>query len=337
MRAAVYPNSGVPEEIHIETIDDPSPSTTEVVVRVQACSLNHRDLWKLTGIRDSGDGAFVGGADVAGIVEAVGDHVSHVEPGDRVLLFPLSTCGTCRYCREGPENFCADYDSYDGGFAEQCVVDAERLLVLPDNIEFVTAAALPIAYVTAWRMYERANVTVGDKVLIPGATGGLGLAAVQLATVWNVIPVGTTRSAAKAERLKARGVDHVIHAETAEDMTAAVANIGEMDAMLNHLGCPFVEAGLSTLQRNGTMVICGRTAGERAEIDLWDLYFHHRHIVGSTLGTQTDLEQLLEFVETSRLDPVIDSTYPLSEIGDAFAKMQNGDAFGKLIICPSNL
>lgn len=335
MRAAVYPPSGVPEEISIEEFEDPTPGATEAVVSVRACSLNHRDLWKLTGVRDTGDSEFVGGADVAGVVETVGDHVSGVAPGDRVLLFPLSTCGTCRYCRGGPENLCTDYDSYDGGFADRCVVDADRLLVLPEGVDFETAAALPIAYVTAWRMYERAGVTAGDTVLVPGATGGLGLAAVQLATVLNVTAVGTTRSAAKAARLDAHGVDHVVHAETAGAMEDAVADIGEMDAILNHLGGPYVDAGLSTLRRGGTMVVCGRTAGETAELDLWTLYFNHHHVVGSTLGTQPDLERLLGFVETGRLNPVIDSTYSLSDIGAAFTRMQDGDTFGKLVVTPN--
>lgn len=265
----------------------------------------------------------------------MGNDVTGVNPGDRVLVFPLSAFGTCRLCREGPENRCEHYDSFDGGFAERCVVPAESLIALRDDVGFDDAATLPIAYVTAWRMYERAGVTAGDHVLVPGATGGLGWAAVQLGAIRGVTVVGTTRSARKAEALAATGASHVVQTGDPDELVPVVRQIGEMDAVLNHLGGEFVEAGLSTLRRNGAMVVCGRTTGERAEINLWDIYWYQRRVLGSMLGTQPDLERLGDFVADGDLDPIVVTAYPLADIGRAFERMLDGDIFGKLLVHPN--
>lgn len=340
MHAAVYPESGVPGDVRVETVPDPEPEPGEALVRVEACSVNHRDLWKLEGTRETGTD-FVGGADVAGVVEAVepapepaSGRSATVEPGDRVLLCPLLTCGTCRFCREGPENLCAEYDSYDGGFAERCVVRTDRLLPLPDDVGFVAASTLPVAYTTAWRMLDRADVTAGDRVFVPGATGGIGVAAIQLATLRGAETIGTSTSAEKLARLEPLGCDHAIRTGDPEEMVERVGEIGPVDATLNHLGGPYGRVGMEVLRRAGTQVVCGRTAGETTELDLWDTYWHHKDLLGSTLGTQRDLERVLGFLADDEFDAVVHDTYPLSGTAAAFEAMDDREIFGKAVVTP---
>lgn len=336
MRAAVYPDSGVPADVRVETVPDPEPDPGEALVRVEACSVNHRDLWKLEGTRETG-ADFVGGADVAGVVEEVEPVPGRsppVDPGDRVLLCPLSTCGTCRFCREGPENLCAEYDSYDGGFAERCVVRADRLLPLPEQVGFVAASTLPIAYMTAWRMLVRADVTAGDRVFVPGATGGIGVAAIQLATLRGAETIGTSTSAEKLERLEPLGCDHAIRTGDPEEMVEAVSEIGPVDVTLNHLGGPYGRVGMEVLRRAGTQVVCGRTAGDTAELDLWDTYWNHKDLLGSTLGTQGDLERVLGFLADGEFEAVVHDTYPLSGTAGAFEAMADRELFGKVVVTP---
>jgi len=336
MRAAIYPDSDDPADLAVESVPDPDPDPGQAVVRVEACSVNHRDLWKLEGTRETHD-RFVGGADVAGVVERVEpnpERTPPVEPGDRVLLCPLSTCGTCRYCREGPENFCAEYDSYDGGFAERAVVEADRLLLVPDGVDFVAASTLPVAYMTAWRMLERAGVTAGDRVFVPGATGGVGIATIQLAGLRGAETVGTSTSPRKLDRLRKLGCDHTLETGDPDELVDRVGNIGPVDATINHLGGEFGPAGMEVLRRGGTQVVCGRTAGDTTEVDLWDTYWNHKALLGSTLGTQPDLRRVLAFLADDTIDAVVADTYPLAETGEAFLDMTHRDLFGKAVITP---
>lgn len=337
MRAAVYPDSGNPSDLTVETVPDPEPDQGQAVVRVEACSVNHRDLWKLEGSRAADANQFGGGADVAGVVERIESDSANepVEPGDRVLLCPLSTCGTCRYCREGPENYCSAYDSFDGGFAERCVVEADRLIPLSDASSFVTASTLPIAYMTAWRMLERAEVTTGDRVFVPGATGGVGVATVQLAGLRGAETVGTSTSERKLDRLRELGCDHTLQTGDPDEMVDSVADIGPVDATLNHLGGPYGRAGMEVLRRGGTQVVCGRTAGETMEIDLWDTYWNHKDLLGSTLGTQPDLQRVVDLSTEGALDAVVFDTYPLEETAQAFLDMSSREVFGNAVVTPN--
>ena len=336
MRVAAFTGYEDVTDLEIREQPDPVPGHGEAVVRVEAASLNHRDLWpvKTDEGDDPADLPFVPGGDLAGTVDRVGPGVSNVSTGDRVVLCPLLTCGTCRYCREGPENHCEAYESYDGAFAEQALVRADRLIALPDAVDVVDAAALPIAYMTAFRMLKRGHARAGDLVFVPGATGGVGVAAVQLAGILGAGTVGTSTSAEKLAQAEAAGLDHPIHTGDPEEMGEAVAALGEIDVTVNHLGGPYTQVGVQVLRRDGRMVVCGRTAGHYPEIDIRDLYIGHKHIVGSTLGTQPDLERLVSFVADGRLSPVIAEEYQLAETERAFADMQDRERAGKLVVRP---
>ena len=337
MRVAAFTSLDGPEGVAIQTREDPEADAGEAVIDVEACSINHHDLWIL-----EGDSAMVGedvlpfvsGLDVAGTVRSVGEGVENVAPGDRVVLCPNETCGTCEYCREGPENLCEEFGLYHGGLAEEALVDADRLVSIPDSLSTRTAAAIPTAYMTAWHMLGRADVQPADLVFVPGATGGVGVAAIQLASVLNAETIATSRSAEKLERVGELGADHLIESDDPETLVDDVLEVGRPNAVINHLGGPFTRAGLETIDRGGRMVICGRTAGPTSEFDVSDLYLGHQRIIGSTMGTQGDLRRLIELAAEGAYEPVIGDTYDLDSTGEAFADMQERTAFGKLIIEP---
>lgn len=335
MRVAAF-TSGEDLTLEVQDRPDPTPEQGEAVVRVEAASLNHRDLWKVEddGRLEDEDFPFVPGGDLAGTVIETGPNVSTVGEGDRVVLCPLESCGECRFCRDGPENMCENYSSYDGAFAERALVDASRLVALPDSVDVVDAAALPIAYMTAYRMLERGGVSAGDRVFVPGATGGVGIAAVQLASLLGAETIGTSTSAEKLARVERAGLDHAIRTGDPDEMREAVERIGEVDVTINHLSGPYTRVGVEVLRTNGAMVVCGRTAGRVTEFDARDLYFGHKRILGSTLGTQPDLERLVSFVADGRLDPVVAAEYPLEETTRAFRDMRDREMVGKLVIEP---
>ncbi|WP_338729045.1 zinc-binding dehydrogenase [Haladaptatus sp. DJG-WS-42] len=335
MRVAAFTELIGPEGVGIVEQPTPEPGPSQAVIDVEACAINRHDLWILEGdsaMVATDDLPFVSGLDVAGVVREVGVGVTSVSPGDRVVLCPNETCGTCHFCREGPENLCESYSLYHGGLAEQALVTADRLIQLPENVDTTTAAAIPTAYMTAFRMLKRAEVGPGDLVFVPGATGGVGVATVQLASIFGAVTVGTSSSAEKLAQLDALGLDHAIQGTDPDELREAVAAIGTPDAVINHLGGPYTKLGLGLLRRGGRMVICGRTAGDSSEINIPDLFLGHKRVIGSTMGTHGDLERLLSLVAAGDLVPEIDETYPLEETGAAFASMQERDAVGKIVV-----
>lgn len=336
MRAALFVELGGPDGVDIREVDDPAPGRGEVVLDVGAASLNHHDYWYLKGESriDDDDLPFLSGVDVAGVVDEIGPGISSFDAGDRVVLNPMDTCGACEYCRDGPENLCTDYGLYHGGFAERALVPADRLIRLPDSVSMTEAAALPVAYMTAWHMIRRAQIAPDDTVLIPGATGGVGVAAIQLLQTVGATTVGTTSSAAKLERLESIGVDEAVHVSSADELEAEVSEFGRYQAVLNHLGGAYTEPALSALAKDGRMVVCGATAGPTSEIDLWNLFLRHKRIIGSTMGTQRDLRRVVNLVSDGAFTPVIDDVYSLDQLRDAFVHMRDRSLFGKLVITP---
>lgn len=337
MRAAAFTDLIGPDGVSVIDQPDPEPGPGEATVDVSACAINRHDLWILEGDSAMVDGdtlPFVTGLDVAGVVEAVGDDVSGVEPGDRVVLCPNQTCGTCRFCSEGPENTCERFSLYHGGLAETARVQADRLLVLPDDVSATAAAALPTAYMTAFHMLRRADVGPGDLVFVPGATGGVGVATVQLAAILGARTIGTSSSAEKLERVRDLGLDHAIRATDPEEIRAQVADIGHPDAVINHLGGEYTRLGQQVMRRGGTMVVCGRTAGTESTVDVPDLFLGHKRVVGSTMGTQDDLRRLVELTAAGTLEPAIDRMFALEETDEAFATMQDRESVGKLVVEP---
>lgn len=336
MRVAAFTDLIGPDGVSIQTVAEPEPSAGEAVLAVEGCSINRHDLWILEGdsaMVTTENLPFISGVDVAGVVEAVGDGVD-VTPGDRVVLYPNQTCGTCRYCRDGPETLCEEFGVYHGGLAEKALVDAARLIRLPESISMREAAALPSAYMTAWHMLRRADVTAGDLVFVPGATGGVGVATLQLSDVLGARTIGTSTSRAKLDRLSEIGADYTIQESDPEAIADAVTDIGEPDATINHLGGAYTRTGLRVLRRGGCMVVCGRTAGVTSEIDIPDLYLGQKQVVGVMVGTQGDLERLVNLVDEGAFSPLVDRTYDLSETDQAFADMQNRGVVGKLVITP---
>ncbi|MGQ3413581.1 alcohol dehydrogenase catalytic domain-containing protein [Natrinema sp. LN54] len=337
MRAAAFTDLIGPEGVDVIDRDEPEPGPDEALVDVEACAINRHDLWILEGdsaMVDADDLPFVTGLDVAGVVSEVGADVRGLEPGDRVVLCPNETCGSCRFCREGPENMCERFSLYHGGLSETARVRADRLIPLPDDIDAATAAAIPTAYMTAFHMLRRAEVGPGDLVFVPGATGGVGVATIQLADIFGAETIGTSSSAEKLERVRDLGLDHGIRSTDIDEIRGEVEEIGAPDAVINHLGGEFTELGQSVMRRGGTMAICGRTAGNESTVDVANLFLGHKRIVGSTMGTQDDLRRLVDLAADGELDPEIDETYALEDTDDAFAAMQDRESVGKIVVEP---
>jgi NADPH2:quinone reductase len=184
-------------------------------------------------------------------------------------------------------------------------------------------------------MFRKADVSAGDLVFVPGATGGVGVASVQLADAVGARTIGTSTSAEKLERLEELGCDITVQSADPDEIASELGGVEQVDAVINHLSGEYTKLGLRLMKRGGTQAICGGTAASKNEFSTPPFFLNQQEIVGSTMGTQPELEKLVRLVEGGEFDPVVDETYALEETRDAFADMEDRDAFGKLVIEPT--
>jgi alcohol dehydrogenase len=335
MQAQVIRGHGNIDDIGFEANwPDPVPGPTDVVLRVKACSLNYHDLFTLRGMPGIKLGMpLIMGIDVAGEVAALGAEVSGWNVGDRVMVDPINRkLGKLLG------------EAMDGGLAEQVRVDAAQLISLPDDVSYAAAAALPVAYGTAYRMMVvRGQIKAGEKVLILGASGGVGTCCVQLAKLAGAHVVVAASSEDKLARLKALGADDGINYKSGDFMQEVHRRYGKpkffggasgMDVVVNFTGGDTWVPSLRCLRNGGRLLTCGATAGFDPKEDIRYIWTFELNIVGSNGWFPADLEALLGLVRSGRLQPVIDQTLPLQETRAAFRRLDERGVFGKVVIAP---
>jgi NADPH:quinone reductase-like Zn-dependent oxidoreductase len=341
MRAAIFHENGGPEVLRIEDVPTPQPGPGEVLVRVKAAAMNHLDLWVRRGLPIETTMPHIGGSDVAGVIADVGDGVDRARIGERVVINPSLFDGTCEWCRRGEESMCPRYrimgEHTDGGFAEYVVAAGDHAYRIPDALRFEDAAALPIAYMTAWRAVQsRAQVRPGDDVLVLGASGGTALAAVQIARLAGGRVFAVTSGAENVERLRGLGAAFVYDRE-AEDWAKAVQrDTGGrgVDVVVEGPGAATWKGSLRSLANGGRLVTFGATTGPKVEIDIRALFWRQVSIVGTTMASVAEFEAMLQAVFSGALAPIVDTVLPLDEIRAAHERLEAGGQFGKIVLVP---
>lgn len=346
MRAAVICEHGGYDKVHVESFPRPSvEAPDDIVVRVRACALNRLDLFARQGVSGPGVRAVrlphISGVDVAGEVAEVGPEVQVWKPGDRVVLYPGLSCGHCRPCARGEDTMCRNYrifgEDTHGGLAEYCRIPAGNLEPLPDHVPFEQGAALPTAYTTAWRMI----ITVGElrpqqRVLVLGAGGGVGAAAVQIARRVGAYVFGVTSGKDRVRRLKEIGANRPID-RSSEDFESVVARetagLG-VDMVINPVGGSTWRPTIRSLVVGGRMLICGATAGDDPELSIREIYQSHRQILGAPLGNRRDFQAVLDLLSRGELEPVLYDTMSLEEVSEAHRLIEEGMVFGKVVLIP---
>jgi len=272
------------------------------------------------------------GLDLAGTITELGDGVSGWKIGDRVLVNPLKPgVGLMG-------------EMVDGGMAEYARVDAKQLIALPDNVTFEQAAALPVAYGTAHRMLITHNtVKAGDKVLVLGASGGVGTATVLLAKMLGAEVIAAAGSDEKGEKLKSIGADHVVNYREVDFGKWVIERYGKpqrrnfdggVDVIVNFTGGDTWLPSIKSLKRGGTLLVCGATAGHDPKEDLRYVWSFELNIKGSNSFYDDNLKALLALVAEGKLDPVIDSVVPLTGAADGLALIRDRAVLGKVIVTP---
>lgn len=324
MKAAVIERQGGVENIVYRDWPDPEIAPDEVLLKVEACALNYLDLEVRRGMPGMAvPMPFISGGDMAGVIEAVGDDVTTVAVGDRMVFDPVTRDGMM-----GEEVM--------GGLADYAKAPAANAIAIPDGVSFDQAAALPVGYGAGHKMIERAKVAAGDLVVVLGAAGGVGLACVQIARQLGATVIAVSSSDDKLERLKALGADHGINSATHDFSREVWAISGKRgaDVAVNYIGGETWTPTLRCLGMGGRLVTCGASAGFDPKTDIRYIWRRQLNIMGSDGWTPEGIRWLLDQVATGGIEAVIDSVHPLSDIRAAETRLESRQSFGKVILRP---
>jgi NADPH:quinone reductase-like Zn-dependent oxidoreductase len=342
-----------------EDFPDPVAGKDEVIIDIKYCGINHLDIWTRQGI-----GAAVGkkiklphicGCDIVGTI---------VNNGERVMIYPGVFCGNCQYCtgsynntsttitRGGKrrrnntnddnnkrENLCSQFaiiggfSDYNGGYAERIAVPKKNVIRLPDGLKDETAATLAVSYLTAWNMLQTNGVSRKKKILVYGASSGVGMATIQLANALGATVITTVSDNLKHDFAKKIGAHHIID-RTRQDITNEVKKIVPtgVDIVIDHVGAETWATSIAALRQGGRMAVCGMTSGNEATVPVRTFYTKQIVMVGSLLGTRAQLQELINFMMRKKIRPVIDSVFSLQDAKEAQKKMEVGMHLGKILL-----
>ncbi len=340
MKAVRFHEFGGLEKLQYEDALVPKIGPSEVLVRVRACALNHLDIWARGGTRsDRIPLPHISGSDISGEISETGDLVHGHLKGEKVLVIPGISCGTCDYCSNGWDSLCESYKivGYEtqGGYAEYVAVPGANILPLPDKLDFDHAAAVPLVFVTAWHMLvTRAHLAPGETVLVWAAGSGVGSAAVQVAKLLGARVITTVGNDSKKEKALNLGADFVInhHSQDVPGEIKRITNGRKVNVVFDHVGEATWEKSMKSMAPAGRLVNCGVTSGGKAEIDIRYVFVKQFSLMGSYMGGRGELLKVLSFFEDGKLRPVVDSVFPLAEAAKAQERMERSEQFGKIVL-----
>lgn len=342
MKAVVFHEHGGPEVLRHEERPDPQIRAHEVLVEVRACALNHLDVWARGGLPGIDISLpHILGNDIAGVVREAGEIVDWVKAGDEVMLQPGVSCGHCEDCLGGRDNLCAAYDILgyrrDGGYAELVAAPAVNVIPKPKELSWEEAAALPLVTVTAWHMLvTRASVQPGEDVLIHAAGSGVGSIGIQIAKLRGARVIATAGSDEKLEKARELGADETVNYSRPDwprEVRRLTAKRG-VDVVFEHTGAETWPGSIQSLAKNGRLVTCGATSGFDARTDIRQVFYRHLSLLGSFMGSKSELLEAMRFVERGAIRAVVDRTLPLADARRAHELMRDRAQFGKLVLKP---
>lgn len=346
MQVALIRAHGGPEVLEIEEQETPTPEPGEVLVKVLAVSVNHLDLWCRRGM----PGVQIPfprvlGCDGTGEVVALGEDVEGcgLTVGQKVVIEPGYSSGHSSWDEAGLDHLSDDYgirgEHSDGLDQEFVTLEPRFLTPLPDGLDPVQAAAMPLTFLTAWGMLvTRVDVEEGEDVLILGGTSGVGVAGIQIAKARGARVIATAGSEAKRALCSELGADVVIdHHQPGWGKLVKQATDGRgVDVVMEHVGPATWAESMRALARNGRLVTCGGTTGPKVDLVLPHLFIKNLSILGSTMGPKDAFPEIFRLASEGVFRPVVDRVLPLSEVRAAHAALEAGEVLGKIVLVPGS-
>jgi NADPH:quinone reductase-like Zn-dependent oxidoreductase len=329
MNAAVF--LGKEAGLQLSDIPKPRPVKDQVLIRLHAAALNHRDLWLLSEPTQVGSSGVVLGSDGAGVIEGVGEDADPLLIGMEVIINPSHEWGTNPVVQGNSFKILGYPDA--GTFAQYIVVSKKYVFEKPEHLNFTEAAAVPLSGLTAYRaLFTKARLRANEKVLVTGIGGGAALWALQFAVQYKARVYVTSGSDEKIEKAKQLGALGGFNYRAANWAEEAQKISGGFDIAIDSAGGESFSKLPDLMLPGGRIALFGRTAGNIPDLSTRTLYWKQLSIFGSTMGTRDEFLSMLDFVESRKLKPVIDSVYPLDRIHEALDRMKSGNHIGKICI-----
>ncbi|WP_141335907.1 MULTISPECIES: zinc-binding dehydrogenase [unclassified Paenibacillus] len=325
MKALVHEGKSGLEGLSIREMEELQPKAGEVRVKIRTAGLNHRDLFVLERHKPT-DPPLIIGSDGAGIIDAVGEGVTHVQAGDEVMINP--GLGWKVNSDAPPEGFEILGLPTHGTFAEKVIVPGDNVAPKPRFLTWEEAGVLSLAALTAYRaLFTRARIQPGMKVLIPGIGGGAATFLLQFAKAAGATVYVTSRSQEKCRKALEYGADRAI--DSHEDWGAALDG-AKVDVVIESVGAATFHKSLERLRLGGTIVTFGASAGDVVQLNLRDFFYGHHNLLGTTLGSGEEYRDMIKFIESHQIKPVLDRVVPLEQYAQAFERMERAAQLGKI-------
>jgi NADPH:quinone reductase-like Zn-dependent oxidoreductase len=331
-RSAVYEEPVGTAGVRVRDLPRGEPAQGEVAIDIRAASINHLDLWLAHGAQRVTPPRVIA-ADGAGVVHS--STVDAWRAGDEVVVYPVTCCWECEWCRRGENVRCARFgvigEHTDGTACELFHVDARNVYAKPKGLSWSEAAAFPLTFLTAWRMLTtRARLQRGETVLVVGAGGGVATAAIRIAAHLGARVFATSRSEAKRRRALEIGAEAAFDSA---DFGKAVqeASGGGVDVVVESVGPATLGESMRSMAQGGRIVICGSTSGTKAEIGMPRLFWGQLDMLGSTMGNANEFEAVLHAIDGG-LRAIVDRVYPLDEVQAALQRLDAAEQFGKVVL-----
>ena len=344
MKAVQFSEHGDRDVIEYGDFPDPEIEADEVLVDIKAGGLNHLDIWTRRGmpILDL-DFPHIPGSDGAGVVSDVGADVTRFDEGDHVAVQPGKYCGKCEFCRDGEESQCVSYhligEHIRGVHSELAAVPEENLVKVPDHVDWETAASASLVFQTAWRMLiSQGDLGPSESILVLGASGGVGHAAVQIADYVGAEVYATASTDEKLSYAEQCGADHVINYE-ADDFAAEIRELtGKrgVDMVVDHIGEATYPDSLKSLAKGGRIVTCGATTGGNPGAGLNRIVWNQLKVIGSTMATPGEIDDVLPLVWDGTFESHVRASLPMSEAARAHEMIEEREGFGSVVVKPDS-
>jgi alcohol dehydrogenase len=329
-------------DLRIVEVDAPAPpADDEVQLRIRAVALNHIDVWGWRGMAFAKrELPITVGAEASGEIIAVGKNVTDLKVGQLGALYGANTCGVCKPCLEGRDNFCENVGGVFGfhidGFAQEMMNFPARLFVpAPEGLDPIAAACTPITFGTVEHMlFDNARLQPGESILIHAGGSGIGSAAIQLAKAIDCTVYTTVGNDEKAQQALDLGADYAINYQTDrfEGRLRKLTKKQGVDVVFEHVGVDTWEGSMFSLKIGGRLVTCGSTTGIKAEINLFQLFQRQLRLIGSFGCNIRNIETSLEKLAAGIVRPIVDLEIPLDQIGMGLERLENRQVFGKIIV-----
>lgn len=329
MKAALFKEKNAP--LSVEDIAKPTPGKGQVLVKLRAAALNHRDLWIQQEQSNPSAAGIVLGSDGSGVIEDVGEEVDDSLVGQAVVINPSIGWGKNPLVQADAFKILGFPDH--GTFSEYLAISRKQVVEKPEHLSFEEAAAMPLSALTAYRaLFTKARLRPGEKVLVTGIGGGAALWALKLAVSFQAKVFITSGSPEKLIRGLAMGAVAGFNYKEPDWVNKVQQSAGGIDVIIDSAGGDQFPSFLDLVVPGGRIVNFGRTAGQIPSLNTRTLYWKQISILGTTMGTEDEFLSMLDFVHKHRLTPVIDRSFPLNEVNEAFARMRQGGHFGKIVI-----